>query len=294
GQKADDTLDAITDFEVKRAKDAAAHVEFVYAKNRRRSIGLLLIGLIGASMFGWLIGISIRSPFNKLMDTINQLLSGNINIEIPFKDFDNEIGDIARSFEIFQGDAKSLERQNQFKGMQTDIGAELQRCKSHSDFGDTLFSRLAPIMGLVYAAFYVSNYSHTLLQKAGGYACINSKDTFVWGKGLVGQAAYDKRVISTKLTSDDNIGLEIGIGTLNIREVLIVPLLHLGEVSAVMELCSIYDFTVEQKAFLDLILPMVSMNFEILSTNIKTCQRFENNIVLTQDQGSNYIETYSI
>ncbi|MBF0540244.1 MAG: MCP four helix bundle domain-containing protein [Nitrospirae bacterium] len=294
GQKADDTLDAITDFEVKRAKDAAAHVEFVYAKNRRRSIGLLLIGLIGASMFGWLIGISIRSPFNKLMDTINQLLSGNINIEIPFKDFDNEIGDIARSFEIFQGDAKSLERQNQFKGMQTDIGAELQRCKSHSDFGDTLFSRLAPIMGLVYAAFYVSNYSHTLLQKAGGYACINSKDTFVWGKGLVGQAAYDKRVISTKLTSDDNIGLEIGIGTLNIREVLIVPLLHLGEVSAVMELCSIYDFTDEQKAFLDLILPMVSMNFEILSTNIKTCQRFENNIVLTQDQGSNYIETYSI
>ncbi|MBF0320608.1 MAG: GAF domain-containing protein [Nitrospirae bacterium] len=153
-----------------------------------------------------------------------------------------------------------------------EIGKALQTCKAYADFGNTLTSELGTAMGLAYGAFYVSDKAHTSLQRFGGYACedIGNGPIFAWGQGLVGQAALDRQPISLELPTSGSIAAIIGIGSIAIRYVYLVPVVHRGEVLAVIELGSLGTFDEKQKAFLDALLPVVAMNMEILSANIET------------------------
>ncbi|MBF0518497.1 MAG: response regulator [Nitrospirae bacterium] len=181
-------------------------------------------------------------------------------------------------------DSEEKSRLIEENSRQTEIGKHLQTCKTFNDFGNTLTSKLAPVLGLVYGAFYVSNEMHTNLPRVGGYACddINHNSVFAWGRGLVGQAAMDKRAISLQLSADDNISTAIGLGNIIVKNVLLVPVIHMDEVQAVLELGTLGTFSDKQRAFIDSFLPVVAMNLEILSSNIETRELLEK----TQAQAS--------
>jgi two-component system sensor histidine kinase/response regulator len=275
GKNADDKLDEISDFKEKIAKEAAERAEAVYWQSRKMSIGLLVAGLFGGALFGWLIGLSIGRPSGKLSDAVELLADGKLDIEIPYADYRNEIGVMARSLKMLQAGAQAIARQNTNKAAQSDIGKALQACASFADFGNTLSSKLAPVMGLIYAAFYVSDKARANLHRVGGYACHTGGRSFAWGQGLPGQAARDKRTISLKLSPDDDIGTVVGLGSLMVRYVLLAPVVHKGEVQAVLELGTLGTFTDEQKAFIDTLLPIVGMNIEILAANVETKELLE-------------------
>ncbi|MBF0568243.1 MAG: response regulator [Nitrospirae bacterium] len=168
---------------------------------------------------------------------------------------------------------------------QAEIGKVLQTCMTFTEFGNVLTSSLAPVMGLVYGAFYVNNQAQATLQRFGGYACedMDRDQTVKWGQGLVGQAALDKRTISVVLSSDDNVSTPIGLGSLIIRNVLLVPVVHKDEVQAVIELASMGQFDERQQVFLDTLLPVVAMNMEILSANIETRELLEKSQIQALD-----------
>ncbi|MBF0487808.1 MAG: response regulator [Nitrospirae bacterium] len=168
---------------------------------------------------------------------------------------------------------------------QAEIGKVLQTCMTFTEFGNVLTSSLAPVMGLVYGAFYVNNQAQATLQRFGGYACedMDRDQTLKWGQGLVGQAAIDKRSISVELSPDDNVSTPIGLGSLIIRNVLLVPVAHKDEVQAVIELASMGHFDKRQLFFLDTLLPVVAMNMEILSANIETRELLEKSQIQALD-----------
>jgi PAS domain S-box-containing protein len=285
GLNADLKLDAITKNKENNAKEASKHCEYIFAKSRHLSILLLIFGLIGGILFGWLISISIRRPSKKLSDCVEQLIDGQLNIEIPYTGYGNEIGVMARSLKILQTSAQIMEQQNQFKAMISEIGKLLQACKTYEEFGNILTSELAPIMKFIYAAFYISDKKHLILKKVSGYASDGSDNniTFNWGQGLVGQAAQDKRTISLTLSKDDKICTVIGLGSLNAQNILLVPILHKDEVSAVMEFGTLKTFTDEHIAFLNNLMPIISMNLEILSSNVETRQLLDKTLAQAEE-----------
>ncbi|MBF0558050.1 MAG: response regulator [Nitrospirae bacterium] len=284
-KKADEKLDAISDFKEKGAKEAAVRTASLYLQSRKRSAGLLLVGLTGGILFGLIISLSIRRPSKELSDTVERLAEGNLDIDVPYTDYGNEIGAMARSVKILHAGAQAMERQSLAKAQQGDIGTALQTCVSLADFGNTLTSKLASVTGLIYGAFYVSDKEHANLRRVGGYACdYNGHNLiFAWGQGLVGQAALDKRSISLELSTDDNISTTIGLGNLAVQSVLIVPVISRDEVEAVLELGTLGTFNDEQKVLIDTLLPLVAMNLEILSANIETRELLEKSQAQARD-----------
>ncbi|MGE4350617.1 MAG: methyl-accepting chemotaxis protein [Bdellovibrionales bacterium] len=67
---------------------------------------LLLVGIIIA----YAIGRSISKPVQKITDVMKELAEGNLNVVIGMEGRKDEIGDMARTVQIFQDNAKQIEK----------------------------------------------------------------------------------------------------------------------------------------------------------------------------------------
>jgi putative two-component system response regulator len=72
---------------------------------------LLCLGVAGASVFGWQIARSILRPLDTLCGAVEQLATGVLDRDIPYTDYRNETGTMARAIEALQGGARNIESQ---------------------------------------------------------------------------------------------------------------------------------------------------------------------------------------
>ncbi|KWT79616.1 response regulator [Candidatus Magnetominusculus xianensis] len=237
-----------------------------------------LCALLGVSiliLLSYLFTGSITRPLKLFQESIVELSKGKINSEIPLQSLENEFGEVARSLEALRQFAVEEAKKTWMNEHVTEIAHAIQRCATFADFGGELTSKLAPIMGLIYGAYYVSDSNCKELQWVGGYACGDTCTirNYKWGEGIIGQAASDRRAMNLLFeTSDTIISTQIGPGALNVSAIAVVPVIHRDEVIAVIELGTMGAFVEEQMMFLDSLLPIVAMNMEILSAGIETQQ----------------------
>jgi PAS domain S-box-containing protein len=224
----------------------------------------------------WILA-SINRPLASLRQSIHEISEGRLDHEVPGQQMENELGEIGRALEKLRDVARNQAISAQSKSISAEIAQALQKCTSFSEFGNVLTSKLAAIMGLVYGAFYLSDPSHTKLERAGGYACDDSlhQKQFTWGQGLVGQAAFDKRIILLSLPQEEHVGAAIGMGTLKVNTVMIMPVANQNGVMGILELGALTAFSADRQAMLEMLMPVIAMNLEILSANIETRQLLE-------------------
>jgi two-component system, sensor histidine kinase and response regulator len=262
--------------------EALSREEGVKAEGATRSVRILML-IISLSITALVVGLSllilasINRPLLALRGSIQEISEGRLDQEAPGREMKNELGDMARALEILRHVAQEQAISARTKTISADIAEALQKCQSFAEFGNVLTSRLADIMGMVYGAFYLSDSSHASLQRMGGYACDDSLHTnhFGWGQGLVGQAALDKRTILLPLPKEEQDGASVGLGTLQVKSILIMPVTNQDEVMGVLELGALNDFSADQQGILEILMPVVAMNLEILAGNIETHQLLE-------------------
>ncbi len=79
------------------------------------SILIVLVFAIGGLAF-WVVYFRVLRPVNALSNTMMVLADGNLDVDIPHADHENEIGDMARSVQVFKENAverKALEEEQQ-------------------------------------------------------------------------------------------------------------------------------------------------------------------------------------
>jgi PAS domain S-box-containing protein len=272
GDKADSMLTEITRNKENSARQYAMRISSAHQRNQILSVILLVIGVAGGGLFAWLIAISIRRPSENLRLVVERLAAGQIDVVVPHADLPNELGSMARSVLALQAGTQALERQRRIKQSLNELDESLQTVTSFAEFGNVLSARLASAMGLVYGALYVADANQSELRRAGGYGCDDAVHAgrFAFGQGLVGQCAVDRRQIALTLAGDENVSVTAGIGKLAVHAVLIAPIALRDEVLAVLELGTLESFSEEQTAFLDVLLPVIAVKMEILSSNIET------------------------
>ncbi|MBF0345726.1 MAG: response regulator [Nitrospirae bacterium] len=270
-------LEQIAAFAENKAVEKFKEVQNDYKREIKKVIIYAVIGLLTLLALSFLFTRSITSPMRTFRDSIVGLSEGKLNDEIPFQTDKNEFGELGRALDTLRHVAIKEAKDTWVKTNIADIAQTLQKCTTFAEFGDELTSKLAPIMGLIYGAFYVSDKAHARLQRVGGYACSETEHIrdFPWGQGVVGQAAKDKRSVSLTFSLDQVVSTYIGLGALHVSAVVVVPVVHRNEVLGVIELGTLGSFVEEQIAFLDTLLPMVAMNMEILSSSIETRQLLE-------------------
>ena len=270
-------IDEISIAKEEEAKNSVIKGEFIYEQSEKVFFYLFFLALFGGSFFSWLNIVSIRRPLENLRKSIEQLAKGNLDIAIPYTQYTNDIGSIANSIVVLQEGAKTRELQRQIKEKLAEFDKTLLSISSFAEFGNTLLAKMSQYMGTVYGALYIADKNQTQLIREGSYACdddINATE-FIFGQGLVGQVALDKKTITLKLDTASAVGITTGIGKLNIHTLLIAPVVNNKKVLGILELGSFDEFTLEQIAFLEVLLPAVAIKLRILEGNIETKELLE-------------------
>jgi len=242
------------------------------------SIGLLVFGLLFGILLWMLVSRSVKRPLDRLCDAVKQLASGRLDHEVPHSDYGNEVGDLARAVTVLQTEAQQMEAQRWIKTHIAAVSTELQAATSFSELSETFLSKVAPLLKVGHAVFYVFEEEQRRLHLLGGYAFRERKnlDTyFAVGQGLVGQCALERAPIIITRPPADYIRIESGLGEAVPNTIAVLPVLHNDQLLAVLELATFETFGANEQALLDGLMPVLAMSMEIIERNTKTQQLLE-------------------
>ncbi len=196
----------------------------------------------------------------------------------------DEIGEMSRALHTLQCAARDRLTQTWVKTEVADTSAHLQSAEDFPTFSQILLSHLSGSIGLVYAALYLADQTHTRFTLAGGFAIdpAAASKTFLLGEGLVGQAALEKRSLEIAATPGNEVQISAGIATVAPQYLHFLPVVDHGDVEAVLELAPIAPLSTAQRSLLAALLPSTALNTEILVANIET----KNLLEKTQSQAA--------
>ena len=107
---------------------------------------------------------------------------------------------------------------------------------------------------------------------AGSYAFTKRKDladSYALGQGLVGQAGLEKSLISLSNIPEDYIRINSSLGDAHPRNIVVLPLLHVGELKGVIELGSFEEFSDTKLEFLQAVSEAMGVALESVDSQDK-------------------------
>jgi hypothetical protein len=195
------------------------------------------------------------------------MLGGEQDIRFPYQEIDDEVGDLARSLDAFRQANAEIEAQNWIRQGRAEIGAELQHAASHAELAQTLFSRLAPLIGLGLASLYRMERADHRLRLAGAYAhsgTIQPPEAYALGEALPGQCALDARAIRIEQAPPDYPRIRTGLGEITPASIVLYPIPGPDGVLGVIEMATLASMNAAQSTLVDGLLPLIAMRMQIL------------------------------
>ncbi|MHB1684336.1 MAG: response regulator [Bacilli bacterium] len=180
----------------------------------------------------------------------------------------DEIGDVVGAFNSMAGalEVKSIEELNIRQSMQgmlwvktnlVELMTEVTGLTEHSQVGNLLLSRLAPLVEASHGGFFVAttdDHDKKCLNLVSTYAHMERKNIsshLLFGEGLVGQCALERKPIVLTNVPSDYIRVSSGLGETSPSRILVSPVVYGGEVHAVMELAFLHQMSNQQQLLVD-------------------------------------------
>lgn len=234
----------------------------------------LLATVVMLGMWFWvMVGASMTRPLSRLRKAVEELAEGKLAQEIPHCDYENEIGDLARSIQVLQAGARDNDTQRWIKANVADISAEMQSAESFLQLLQKFLSSLAPLIQIGHAVFYRFDQETQQLNLLGGYAFKHRKNlnqVFALGQGLVGQSALEHSPIIISDPPKDYITIASSLGEAPPQTIAVIPVLRNGRLLGVLEFATLHTFGLREQALLDALTPALAVNLEILERSIRT------------------------
>jgi CheY-like chemotaxis protein len=141
--------------------------------------------------------------------------------------------------------------------------------------GQLLLSELCPLVDAQQGIVYVMEGSHgsSYLKQLATYADPNDPDEprrYGVGEGMVGQCAADRMRILLADIPPDSIHVRSGLVTARPRNVIALPVLYEGQVKAVIELASLYEFTGSHQQFLEQLTGSIGVVLNTIEAQMRT------------------------
>lgn len=244
----------------------------IFETSRHWNLVLAVMGLLGLP-FGYLVGTSIRRPAENLRHVVESLAVGELDVSVPYTDYPNEVGAMARSIEVLQSGARQIESQRWVKTYVAEVSGRLQQATDFPELAQALLSQVAPLLNVGQGVFYVYDESERRLILMGSYGFRERKSlaqSFALGEGLVGQCAREKNPITLTNPPEDYIKIGSGLGESVPKAIAVLPVLHGGDLLGVVELAAFKPFGDREHNLLDSLMPVVGMSLEILQRNLET------------------------
>ncbi|WP_044874719.1 response regulator [Pseudomonas sp. LFM046] len=244
-----------------------------YQQSVRLTLWLLAFGVGGGLLFSTLISLSIRRPAERLRRAVESLSAGRLDTAIPFQDYPNEIGDLARAVLALQAEARQMAEQRWIKTNVAAISRDLQSANSYAELGDRFLAGIAPLLQVGYATAFGHEEDAGRLTLLGSYAIPDGASLprhFQLGEGLLGQCAKDRRPMNLRALPENYPRIGSSLGAAIPSEVTVLPLVRGERLLGVIELASFQPFSTDQHALLEELMPLLAMNVEILERTLHT------------------------
>jgi HAMP domain-containing protein/signal transduction histidine kinase/DNA-binding response OmpR family regulator len=159
-----------------------------------------------------------------------------------------------------------------------------------------ILSELAPLVSGHHGAFFLmENVNATpgnaiaepFLKLVSTYAYRHRKhlsNTFHLGEGLVGQCALEKETILLTEVPSDYIKISSALGEASPLNIVVIPVLFEGQVTAVLELASFQRFSDIHLKFLDQLTESIGVVLNTIGASMRTEQLLKQSQLLTEEQ----------
>ena len=234
---------------------------------------LLLGGMLGSLVIGWLMFRSIHLPSDQLRKAVEKLAAGQYDTDVPYQAYRNDVGSMARSIQVLQAGARQIDDESWLKKNVAHISQTLQGASTFTAMAHALFAELAPLLQLGQGVLYVYQEDNRRLRMLGSYAFRQRKslDQYVeLGQGLVGQCAMERIPISLMNPPADYMQVGSSLGFAAPQAVHVLPVVRNDRLLGVLELACFKPFEARQQALVDDLMPVLAANLEILERNVKT------------------------
>ncbi|MDH1010988.1 response regulator [Pseudomonas nicosulfuronedens] len=249
------------DLEVNRASEH-------FLRSVELTFWLLALCVGGGVLFAILISLSIRRPADRLRHSVDALSKGELDVVVPFQDYPNEIGEMARAITALQSEARQMADQRWVKTQVATLSMAMQSVAGSRQLGDRALEALAPPMWLRRATLHIHDEKNAELVLLGSYAPgPDSPHRVAVGQGLIGQCAKQRAAIH--LPRPENAAED---GSSPARRLDVLPLIHGERLVGVLALEGVQEFGPSQLDLLGEFVPLLAMNLEILERTSRTEQ----------------------
>jgi two-component system sensor histidine kinase/response regulator len=241
-------------------------------------------GLLMAALVSLLMGRSIRRPEERVREAVERLAAGELDLDLPCRDYPNEIGALTRAVDVLRRGALDRETQRWIKASESTIATELQQATCLADLPRLFFGVLAKSLPIGQAAFYIAHDAWEKepgpqqLRLLGGYALRERHvfhQSFVLGEGLVGQCALEREPILLTEVPEGYLSIGSSLGGAPPSQLLLLPVQRGEELLAVLELACFSAFTPAQQELLEEVVPRLATKIEILERTARTTRLLE-------------------
>ncbi|MGI2908666.1 HAMP domain-containing protein [Tolypothrix sp. VBCCA 56010] len=152
-----------------------------------------------------------------------------------------------------------------------------------------ILSELAPLVSAQHGVFFmmeVSDNHPSFLKLLSSYAYRERKNLsnrFHLGEGLVGQCALEKERILLTHVPQEYIRIGSGLGEASPMNVVVLPVLFEGQVTAVIELASMHRFSQIHLTFLDQLTESIAIVLNTIAASMRTEELLKQSQSLTEE-----------
>lgn len=264
GEAAEESLDQIVRIKRDGADEEARQVEARFQFGDQLTIVLLLLGLIVGVLFGSLTSRAVRRPTDALRRALESLSAGKLETEVPYTEYSNEAGELARAVVMLRDEARQLAARRWLKTHVAAIAGELQSLADIQSLANRFLSALAPLLSISHGALYVLEPDGERLRLAGSYAATDPHESFLLGEGLVGQCALEGKTLAVRDLPADPLKIAAGPGDTAPANIVATPIMRNDRPLGVVELASVTSFNPMQQELLDELMPLLAMNMDLL------------------------------
>ncbi len=141
--------------------------------------------------------------------------------------------------------------------------------------GETLLSEFAPLVNAHQGVIYIVGYGdgERYLEQLAGYADLRSDDKprrYRFGEGFVGECAVQRQRLLLSRVPPDSVRVSSGLVDATPRNVIVLPVLYEGDIRAVIELASLYEFTAPHLAFLEQLTGSIGVVLNTIEATMRT------------------------
>jgi CheY-like chemotaxis protein/signal transduction histidine kinase/HAMP domain-containing protein len=140
---------------------------------------------------------------------------------------------------------------------------------------ETLLAEFAPLVNAHQGVIYVVSYEdgQRYLKQLASYADMRDGSEprrYRFGEGFVGECAVQRQRVLLARVPPDSIKLGSGLVEMQPRNVIVLPVLYEGEIKAVIELASLYEFTGPHLAFLEQLTGSIGVVLNTIEATMRT------------------------